>query len=105
VLATRLWSLVEVEIVLKGQEEAGEEHGALFGLLLICLGRVTLRMDISTLCSSSGKSGCAAQQYKMWVVVMLVCRQHRRWLSFQLIFSGLFVTVAVVLLLNKGHLV
>lgn len=45
-LATRLWSLVEVEIVLKGQEEAGGEHEASFGLLLICLGRMTLRMDI-----------------------------------------------------------
>lgn len=33
-----------MEVVLKGEEEAGGEHGASFGLLLICLGRMTLRM-------------------------------------------------------------
>lgn len=37
-LATRLWSLVEVEIILKWQEEARGKHGTSFGLLLLCPG-------------------------------------------------------------------
>lgn len=89
-LAMRLSSLVEVEVVLEDQKEVGQEHGALCGHLLICLGRMSQRMD-DFLFVLHHVNQAMGQQYNDWAVVIPEYCYQSSWLSFHLVFSRLFV--------------